>query len=41
MEELTQEELRQKAEEEAKLLQAAAEAGRHGGDGPEDVAEVK
>lgn len=41
MEELTQEELQQKAEEEAKLLQAAVEAGRHGGDGPEDVAEVE
>lgn len=32
--------LEQEAKEEAELLQAAAEQGRHDGDGPEDVAEV-
>ena len=34
-------EVAEKATEEAVLLQQAAAAGRHSGDGPEDVAEVE
>lgn len=40
LEKLTQE-LEKKAEEEANLLKIAVKQGRHGGDGPEDVAEVQ